>query len=443
MDNKNKLSSIQQEIIDRDIKKEAIPKKGVLQKIHTDSLGKENDTIFFNYVNGGLRVEIHGNSDRIYDISYINSNTNETLTRYNDIVSGEWVQSEEEYYIPWTISIHNKTTNELKNYTNTLKDKIVLISVQSSALGDNIAWLPVIDRFREKNNCKVVCRSVHSKLFSSLYPEITFIDEKTNIQGMQIKFSLGWFGTGHKSNRNPIDCHTRNLQQIAMDILGLDYEIEGEIRPKLHSSKTSRIIKNKKYVAITTCSTAQFKYWNRTGGWQDIVNFLTSKGYGVVNIGKQPNSLKNVIDYTGARDMDDIMNIIEYSDFFIGLPSGLSWLSWGLGKKTIMITGISEHFCEFKEDMYRVENNNTETGCVTKCFNNPEFIFDRGSWLFCPLHKDTDKHFICTKSITPEMVKKKIVLVESHLKNRIKTILDREGNLINKKTNFLLKRLGE
>ena len=39
---------------------------------------------------------------------------------------------------------------------------------------------------------------------------------------------------------------------------------------------------------------------------------------------KQPSFVKNVygnkfINYTGTRDMDDIVNLIQFSDFFIGV----------------------------------------------------------------------------------------------------------------------------
>ena len=104
-------------------------------------------------------------------------------------------------------------------------------------------------------------------------------------------------------------------------------------------------------------------------GWEKISGF-TYKGYTIVNIGKQPNILHNVVNATGKLPTDDLFNVLQNAEFFIGLPSGLAWLNWALGKKTIMISGISEHFCEFKEDMYRVENVGEENGGCIKCFNN-------------------------------------------------------------------------
>ena len=137
--------------------------------------------------------------------------------------------------------------------------------------------------------------------------------------------------------------------------------------------------------------------------------------------------------------------------------------------------------------MYRVQND-SDSGCPVKCFNvsgrceTPEekenidniidsinneeitkvkidknnltsdnlyhkdiktmFTFDKGNWCWCK-NIGTAKHFSCTKTITPEMVKKKIALVEKHIKLKIDTVLDSDGNLTNKKTGELICKLGE
>lgn len=435
-------SDIQKQILERNKVRDELPKQGTLQK-----LIEGEDAVYFNFVSGGVRLEIHGNSGNDYHVCFIDKKTNLVLSEFN-IKSGEWCQADQEYFVDWSIMVKNTTTNITKEYSTDIKNKIVFISFESSALGDTIAWMPVVDKFRELNECTVFCCSYHNSLFKETYPNIHFIEKGVPIQGMQMAFRLGWFGSGHASNRNPRDCQTINLQELAMDILGLDYSQIGELRPKIKGSINPKKFKNNKYVTITTCSTAQFKYWNRPNGWQEVVNYLNGKGYKVVNIGKQPNSLRDVIDFTGSRDFDDLMNIIQHSSFFIGLPSGLAWLSWALNKKTIMISGISENYCEFQEDMYRVENLNVCHGCFNLPYVNingeiKPIIFDKGNWLYCPFHEGTSKHFECTKEITPQMVKKKIALVEKHLKTKTTTILDKEGNLTNKKTGDIISNYGE
>ncbi len=437
---KNEVKSdIQKQILDRVKDREEAPKFGQLVEIKSFDNDDKEDKVFFNFVTGGARLEIHGKSKSTYDVKFINTKTQEIGKEHIGMKTGEWIQANEEYYVPWLITVENKETGDIKNYSNELKGKKVFIAYESSALGDTIAWMPVVEKFRQMYECEVVCSSFHNHLFEDVYPEIQFVERGNPVQGMQMAFRLGWFGSGHASDRNPYTCHTRNLQQIAMDILGLDFDEIGEVRGGITQNRKGKIIKAKKYVTVTTCSTAQFKYWNRAGGWQEVVDYLVNKGYVVVNVGKQPNNLRNVTDYTGTRDMNDLINVMANSSFNIGLPSGLAWLSWTLGKKTIMITGISDYFCEFQEDNYRAENLDVCNGC----FNNPDFVFDKGDWLYCPLHKNTGKHFECTKEITPQMVKKKVALIEKHIKNGITTILDSEGNMVSKTTGTLISKYGE
>ncbi len=428
-------SDIQKEILKRTAERDSIPRRGKveIQPNNLEEGGDNKDKFYFNFLGSGPRLEIHGTSNKKYQIKFYNRETGDLLKEYTDVETQEWVQAEQEYFVPWVIEVKSVSDNgepEIQNFTIDLEGKSVFVAFESSALGDTIAWMPVVDEFRKKYKCNLIVSSFHNDMFKDVYTNILFVERGLPIQGMQFSYKLGWFGSGHASNRNPYDCHTRNLQQIAMDILGIKWEETGELRPQLKKSTAPRRVKPK-YVVITTCSTAQFKYWNHAGGWQTIVDYLMRKGYQVVNIGKQPNILHNVINATGQLPTDDLINVIQNAEFFIGLPSGLAWLNWALGKKSIMITGISEHFCEFQEDMYRVENK--AEGICRGCFNNPKYVFDKGDWLYCPLNKGTAKHFECTKTVTPDMVKKTIALVEKHSKEKVTTILDKDGNMIIKK----------
>ena len=52
-----------------------------------------------------------------------------------------------------------------------------------------------------------------------------------------------------------------------------------EIKPKLEDRKVK---KDDKLITIAIHGTAQPKYWNNPTGWQDVVDYLKSKGYDVV-----------------------------------------------------------------------------------------------------------------------------------------------------------------
>lgn len=436
-DTKN-LSSIQKMIVEKNKERDQAPKRGNILPERLQNC--DEDQILFSFNQGAPIVEIHGKSENTYTVKFYDSKNQICLKEHLEVKPSEWVQANEEYYVPWIINIENNNTKKVMNYSINMENKLVFIVFESNALGDTIAWIPVVEEFRKKYKARVFCSTFHNHLFENEYPEINFVDRATKVEGLQLVYRIGWFGDGRKSFRNKYDAQTRNLQQHAMDILGLDYNEIGEVKTKFPFSKKARLIK-KKYVAITTCSTAQMKYWNYNGGWQEIVDYLIKKGYEVVNVGKAMNNLFNVIDATGQRSMDDLTNIIQNCEFFIGLPSGLSWVSWALNKKTIMITGISEHYCEFKYNNYRVENISVCHGCFNK--TEDKFIFDRGNFLFCPYSDLASEKFICTKEITPEMVKNKIKLVENHIKNNIETSLDNEGNLVSIKTGKIISKYGE
>jgi autotransporter strand-loop-strand O-heptosyltransferase len=221
-------------------------------------------------------------------------------------------------------------------------------------------------------------------------------------------YKIGWFGRGEKNYRNKVDCRTIPLQQLTCETLGLEYK---EIRPKITFDKRAPLVNNSNYVAISTDSTAQAKYWNRNGAWQQLVNWLNDRGYTVVNMSKQRNNLKNVIDKTGVAPLENLVNIIQHAKFYIGLSSGLAWMSWALNKKVVMIAGFTAKWFEFQDNNYRVRNDSV----CNSCFTDTKYWFNRGDWMWCPAHKGTPQHFICHKSITPEMVEDKIIQLEQDL----------------------------
>jgi autotransporter strand-loop-strand O-heptosyltransferase len=272
--------------------------------------------------------------------------------------------------------------------------------------------MPVVEEFRKKHNVEVYCSTFHNQLFQESYPNIHWINRGAAIPETRCVYRVGWFGKGEVNFKNPIDCRTIPLQQVAGDILGID--VSKELRPTLTRDKRAPLYNHPNYVVITTASTAQAKYWNLQGGWQELINWLNSRGYTVVNVGREPNNLNGVIDYCNNKPMMDLVNLIQYSKFFIGLGSGLSWMAWALGKKSVMISGFSQDWCEFKEDNYRIINKSVCHGC----FNDPTHFFDKGNWWWCPRHEKTNKHFECTKAISVQTVRDKIQELESDL-NRI------------------------
>jgi len=50
-----------------------------------------------------------------------------------------------------------------------------------------------------------------------------------------------------------------------------------------------------------------------------------------------------------------------YSEFFMGVSSGLSWVAWGCGKPVIMISDCTPLDHEFQTNMIRIGKNNLES----------------------------------------------------------------------------------
>ena len=273
----------------------------------------------------------------------------------------------------------------------------VCVSIDSASLGDNIAWVPYIEEFRKKYEIQnLIVTTFYNDLFEGQYENITFRPPGYREDGMSVIIGVGWYQEDDR-NMHRTDPRTIPLQRVSSDILAVDYA--GEIRPLINKKINPRPT-NKKYVCIATESTAGAKYWHYPGGWQRLVDLLKMVGYEVVLIQKEPNSLSGVIDRSGDIPIENRVSDLLQCEFFIGLSSGLSWLSWALGVPTAVISGFTDPFLEFSDRCLRIINRDVCNGCFTKT----EYKFDRGDWWWCPVHKGTDRYFECTRTIKPEDV---------------------------------------
>jgi autotransporter strand-loop-strand O-heptosyltransferase len=174
-----------------------------------------------------------------------------------------------------------------------------------------------------------------------------------------------------------------------------------EIKPNIVVKDSVRKIPNK-YVCFATESTAQAKYWNNPTGWQETIDYLNNIGLEpvLIQLGEN-NSFKNIRNLSGKKTIHDTISYLNHCEFFIGLGSGLSWLSWAMNKPTVLISGFSSPLSEFYTP-YRVINFKV----CNSCWN--EHTFDKGDWNWCPRLKGTDRQFECSTSISSKMVIDKI-----------------------------------
>jgi autotransporter strand-loop-strand O-heptosyltransferase len=325
-------------------------------------------------------LEILGDSDSLFEVSFFDENGK---CIYNtNIKSNSWVRLNRTWFTKWSTKVWQD--GELI-YTNTLnlKDRRVYIAFDSASLGDNIAWIPYVLEFKKKHDCHVIVSTFKNFLFKDVYPELEFVEPGNSVPNIYAQYKIGWF---YNPDKEPAIPNTVNLQECATNILGIDYQ---EIIPRISYEPRNKF--DSKIVTIATNSTAGCKFWTREG-WQEVVTHLVNNGYRVVNVSKEKNPFEGA-EQIEDTSMQNTMDYINSSEFFIGLSSGLSWLAWAMGKQVVMISNFTNEDHEFS--CIRIDNKDVCHGC----WNNPNFVFDKGDWNWCPIHKGTDRQFECHLSI--------------------------------------------
>lgn len=383
-----------------------------------------SDNIICNFINGPF-VEILGNSNTKYTVRFIDTDTN-TIVHEGTIFPNHWIRANRIWYTNWKIEIY---TNELVyEHIFNVKNKKVYVHISSQSIGDTLAWFPYIEEFRKLHGCQMVCSTFHNYLFDGKYNDIKFIEPGTQVYDLYAMYEIGIYEDNFNRNKN--DHKKIPLQQVSSDMLGINFI---EIRPDINIKKSYKNSIRKKYVALTTESTAQCKLWNNVNGWQKIVDYLHSIGYEVVVVQKSKSSLKNVIHKTENDNLMIAVDIINNAEFFIGLSSGLSWISWALQKKTILISGFTEPWYEFNENCYRIFNKHVCKGCWHTD------TFDKGKWNWCP----RNNNFECTSTISVDDVINQIQIIENNSDLMYThNSIDKKINLTNSIIGFQLGKRG-
>lgn len=287
--------------------------------------------------------------------------------------------------------------------------KTILVELNSISLGDTIASMPCVDHFRNVNNFNVIYKinSEYEFLFKNSYPEIIWYNPELPYD-KKITISYDFI--------NPIQ--TGFAKQLGF----FEWKY---VKPKIDFTPDERPIKNK-YTSIGIHSTSQLKYWNYEGSrnhqlmspnWNELCTSLRKKGITPVVVdkyelfGSSPNYNgipKNSNKKIGLP-LQEVMNIIYHSDFYIGPSSGLIWIAHALNKKIAMIANFTEEWNEMDlndPNYIRITNTSVCHGCWNRV--GKEHKFDPEDWYWCPHHKGTEREFECHKSIKPDMVLEKI-----------------------------------
>jgi autotransporter strand-loop-strand O-heptosyltransferase len=292
--------------------------------------------------------------------------------------------------------------NEVIDENKENKDSGILVKIASKSLGDQIGAIAAIGTLSLDNNVTVLCDLGYS-YFKESYPKINFISSGID---PELDILTGeWLLDGKRYSKFEVIHYKFDKPLIKGYADQLD--VNTWERPKIDFKVGPRPIKNK-YVCFSMHSTAQAKHWNYPNGWDTLCRMLRKEGITPVCIDRHYsfgieghwNPIPGAAVKKQNMDLSEISNYIHHSEFFIGISSGLSWVAHALGKKVIMISGVTSEDNEFEEDTIRVMNKKVCHGCI----NSSEIKFDVNDWLWCPLHKNTERQFECTKQITPDEV---------------------------------------
>jgi autotransporter strand-loop-strand O-heptosyltransferase len=355
----------------------------------------------YSFVDGAF-VEILGNLNEDYRVEFIDSATNEIIHQ-GEIKNNQWIRTSRIYFTKWRIKIFRKRDKALVfSHLYNCKQQAVYIAVESRSLGDTLAWFPAIEEFRVKHDCLMICSTFLNDLFQTKYPNIEFIEPGLNVSNLYAMYRIGWYYDNNGRidyQKNVRNFREQPLAETACDILGLKYS---EIRPQLKDVNMPSPI-SRKYVCIAVHSTAQAKYWNNETGWDEVIGFLQNKGYQAVLLSKEGmdymgNKVRKGVIQIPEGPIEQIINYLKHAQLFIGVGSGLSWLSWAVGCQTCLISGFSYPYTEMQECI-RISHNNS---LCSGCFNR--YKLDPSDWNWCPDHKNTPRMFECTKTITGQKV---------------------------------------
>jgi autotransporter strand-loop-strand O-heptosyltransferase len=344
---------------------------------------KQSVVISQNYISNPF-LEIKGISDSDFKVQFLDEKG--SIAYENTIKANSWVKLNRQYYTRYTAKVFQDGELIYSNTLN-LEGKEVLITIDSKALGDTMAFIPYCEAFQEKHKCKVTVSTFWNKILD--YPNLKLIEPGQSI-GCYMMLHLGYF---HDSDKEPVPANKVPLQQSASNILGLDYV---ELVPKVKVNRERLDLG--RYVAIATNSTAQCKFWTREA-WQILINHLHSKGYRVINVSRETNPFDNCEPISNTS-IEYTMQVIAGAEYMVGLSSGLSWLSFAIGTHVVLIANFTAVDYEFSTNCTRIVNPKV----CHDCWSNHKL--DAANWNWCP----RNQNFICHTSITAQMVIYKLPL---------------------------------
>lgn len=354
--------------------------------------------------NNGLRLQVPAGNwhVRIGD-------TDSGLVYFDEDAAEVILISLEKYYVHWQVDVFLDGRLVFEHIFTPRQQRLFLI-ICSYAIGDTLAFLPYIPAARDFYEAQVSYYVADNmrEVAARFLPDIPFTE-----QIPEDTYATFYFGAGIDAPMfMPLDGRMYPMLDMGRLILGM-YERAGRMQ-----WQPGRRMIPERYVCIGVQASSVAKSWIYPEGWKLVTGYLQELGYRVICIDKEKRMEQsgvvaeippNAEDFTGSMPLAERADMLYYADFFIGLPSGLSWLADATGCPVIMIGGFSYSWYEFPTP-YRVYNPLACHGCMNdvhvNAFENP-----------CP-HKNSSAEDVleCSRTISPQMVV-----------NAINRLLENEG----------------
>ena len=353
----------------------------------------------------GFRIEMPPGNGR-YRLKVCDLDTQTTLLE-REAKGGELVTGERKYYIRYRFEVTDAASGRLiASHDFDCEGKKVMIVIPDGGLGDNLAWLPYVEAFREKRRARVtcVCGEWLIRLVRDQYPELDFhpVAQSPSTRDFYAVYFCAIFPKERKAWR-PTDHQNLGMQGSIAEILGVE-PVPRKLRLRLDSPRPFP----EPFVCISAMATNPAKHWNYPDGWNVLCRYLKRQGYRVLVLDRDREQTfrgtryrvpEEAEDFTGLKPISQRIDLLQHADFFVGLPSGLSWLAWNCGIPVVMISGFTLDGAEFPTP-YRVTNHNFCHGC----WNDSNSFFDMKAPVWCPRQLGTSREIECTRTITPKMV---------------------------------------
>ena len=118
--------------------------------------------VIYHFVNGPY-IEIKGNKSKTYLVKFIDKNTNKIVYETR-IQNNMWTRCSVQYFVNWRIEVWDESVLFFHHEFDA-KDKRIFVAMDSKALGDTLAWIPMVDEFRKQHGCKLILSTFHNKMF--------------------------------------------------------------------------------------------------------------------------------------------------------------------------------------------------------------------------------------------------------------------------------------